>query len=175
MRKNRRFGLVCLSLLLAGFTLVLSEARGQSWLNKSWGDYTWGTYGGDREASRMGREQIIARENYCPTGGCILRLDSVAVRPDRVRKGGRLTMAASYTILTPEKIAIPVAISRDIIYQGKSLGRTKTIDSRKLNGSWLHEVDFTLPASAAPGEYTLKTKVSTGFATQEKEIQFRVD
>lgn len=176
MQKNWHLYLVGLSLvLLMAVAVGLTEAQGQSWLDKTWGDYTWGTYGGDREASRLAREEIVARENYCPTSGCILRLDNVSIRPNRARKGDTLTLSTSYTILTPEQVAIPVAITREIIFQGKSLGRTKSIDSRKLNGSWIQQVDFTLPANAVPGIYTLKTKVSTGFDMKEKETQFQVD
>jgi hypothetical protein len=85
-----------------------------------------------------------------------------------------MVLATTYTILTPDAVAIPVAITRDISFQGKSLGRTKSMEMRKLNGTWLQEVDFTLPANARPGVYTLKTKVSTGYAASEKETQFQV-
>ena len=85
-----------------------------------------------------------------------------------------MVLATTYTIMTPDAVAIPVAITRDISFQGKSLGRTRSMESRKLNGTWVQEVDFTLPANARPGVYTLKTKVSTGYALSEKETQFQV-
>ncbi len=88
--------------------------------------------------------------------------------------GQAMVLATTYTIMTPDAVAIPVAITRDISFQGKSLGRTKSMESRKLNGTWLQEVDFTLPANARPGLYTLKTKVSTGYALSEKETHFQV-
>lgn len=138
-------------------------------------DYTWGAFGGSREASRLGREQIMSRENYCPTGGCVIRMDSVSVKPQRARRGGTLVFATSYTILTPEEIAIPVTITREIIFQGKSLSKTKSMDTRKLNGAWDQETNFTIPADAAPGDYTLVTQISTGYGQDQKSIQFRVD
>ena len=49
-------------------------------------DFTFGFCGTAREESRMDREDIIAREGYCPTGGCVLRLDRVEVKPNRARK-----------------------------------------------------------------------------------------
>ncbi len=176
MRQNRR-SLVWLGLAgLIGLTLFgITQAGAQTkLLDRSWGDYTWGAYGGDREASRLGREEIVARENYCSTSGCVLRLDGVEVRPDKAKAGQAMVLATTYTIMTPDAVAIPVAITRDISFQGKSLGRTKSMESRKLNGTWLQEVDFTLPANARPGLYTLKTKVSTGYALSEKETQFQV-
>lgn len=176
MQKIRRSYLIWLILTgLIVLTFGLTPAGAQTkLLDRSWGDYTWGAYGGDREASRLGREEIVARENYCSTSGCVLRLDGVEVRPDKARAGQAMVLATTYTIMTPDAVAIPVAITRDISFQGKSLGRTKSMEMRKLNGTWLQEVDFTLPANARPGIYTLKTKVSTGYAQSEKEAQFQV-
>jgi hypothetical protein len=166
-------------LILAGLialTLSVTQAGAQlNLLDRSWGDYTWGVYGGNREASRLGREEIVARENYCSTSGCVLRLDGVEVRPDKARGGQTLVLATTYTILTPDAVAIPVAITRQIFFQGNSLGQTKSMEMRKLNGTWTQEVDFTLPADARPGVYTLKTKVTTGYGQDQKEVQFRVD
>jgi len=166
-------------LILAGLitlTLGVTPAGAQlKFLDRSWGDYTWGVYGGNREYSRQGREDLVARENYCPSGGCVLRLEGVEVRPPQARGGQTLALSTTYTILTPDGVAIPVAISRDIIFQGKSLGRTKNIESRRLNGTWVQEIDFTLPANAVPGVYTLKTKVTTGYGLDQKEVQFRVE
>lgn len=177
MQKIRRSSLVLLVLAgLIGVTFGLSESWAQGrFLDRSWGDYTWGAYGGDREASRMGREDLVARENYCSTSGCVLRLDGVAVRPPKARSGQTMVLSTTYTILTPDAVAIPVAISRDILFQGKSLGRTKNIESRRLNGTWVQEIDFTLPANAVAGVYTLKTKVTTGYGSDQKEVEFRVD
>ena len=88
MRKYGFRHLIWLSLmLLAGLSLNVPEARTQSGFLS---DYTFGFYGTSREESRMGREDIIAREGYCPTGGCVLRLDKVEVRPNRARRGATL-------------------------------------------------------------------------------------
>jgi hypothetical protein len=177
MQKIRRSYLAWLVLAgLIGVTFGLTPAGAQpKFLDRSWGDYAWGVYGGNREASRLGREDLVARENYCSTSGCVLRLDGVEVRPNKCRSGQTVVLSTTYTILTPDAVAIPVAISRDIIFQGKSLGRTKNIESRRLNGTWNQEIDFTLPANAVAGVYTLKTKVTTGYGADQKETQFRVE
>jgi hypothetical protein len=173
MRKYGFRHLVWLSLmLLAGLSLNVPEARTQPGFLS---DYTFGFWGNSREESRMGREDIIAREGYCPTGGCVLRLDKVEVKPNRTRKGGTVRLATTYTILTPEQVALPVAITREIFYQGKSLGRTKSIESRAYNGTRTQEIDFTLPANAAPGIYQLITKISTGYGTAQDRTDFQVD
>jgi hypothetical protein len=173
MQKNGYRYQVCLSVLLwLGLSLVISAPQGRSGVLD---DYTFGFWGNSREESRMGREDIIAREGYCPTGGCVLRLDQVEVKPNRARKGATLRLATTYTILTPEQVALPVAITREIFYQEKSLGRTKSLESRVYNGTRTQEIDFTLPADAAPGIYQVVTKITTGYGTAQDRTDFQVD
>ena len=173
MRKYGFRHLIWLSLmLLAGIALNVPEARTQPGFLS---DYTFGFYGSNREESRMGREDIIAREGYCPSGGCVLRLDKVEVKPNRAPKGATLLLSTTYTILTPEQVSLPVTITREIFYQGKSLGRTKSIESRVYNGTRTQEIDFTLPANASPGIYQLITKITTGYGTAQDRTDFQVE
>ena len=70
MQKNGYRYQVWLSLLLwLGLSLVIWVPQGQS---GPLDDYTFGFWGASREESRLGREDIIAREGYCPTGGLSL-------------------------------------------------------------------------------------------------------
>ncbi len=170
MGKTRQIVLVLILLITASAWNITDVPKDKL----TWGDYTWGAWGGDREASRLGREELVARENYCPTGGCVIRLDAVSVKPQSLRKGDTLVITTSYTILTPEQIAIPVTITREILFQGKSLGKTKSMETRKLNGAWDHETNFSLPANATPGDYALVTIISTGYGQDQKTVQFRV-
>ena len=173
MQKNAYRYQVCLSLLLwVGLSLVISVPQGHSGVLD---DYTFGFWGNSREESRMGREDVIAREGYCPTGGCVLRLDKVEVKPNRARKGATLRLSTTYTILTPEQVALPVAITREIFYHEKSLGRTKSLESRVYNGTRTQEIDFTLPADAASGIYQVITKITTGYGTAQDRTDFQVD
>ena len=173
MRKYGFGYLVGLGLmLLAGLCLNVPEARTQPGFLS---DYTFGFWGANREESRMGREDIIAREGYCPSGGCVLRLDKVEVKPNRARKGATLMLSTTYTILTPEQVSLPVSITREIVYRGKSLGRTKSMESRVYNGTRTQEIDFTLPANASPGIYQLITKITTGYGTAQDRTDFQVE
>jgi len=172
MRQHRRYLLIGLNLILIGWVMGwISEAAAQVTV----GDFFLGQWGQYREINRLGREDAVAKYNYCPTGGCVLRLESVDVVPLKARKGQTLTLITSYTILTPEQVAIPVTVSREIFFQGKSLGKVKDIATRRLNGTWRQDIDFTLPDNAAPGEYSLVTKVSTGYGQEEKTVKFTVD
>jgi len=172
--QQRRLLWIGLSLLiLMGLFYANTETAAQV-VRTPVGEYTWGYFGGSRESQGMSREDVIAREGSCPTGGCVLKLDQVEVRPSRAQKGDTLTLTTAYTILTPEQAALPVSISREILFQGKTLGKTRSIDSRRLNGSWTQEINFTLPADARPGLYTLRTKVSTGYGAEQKDVTFEV-
>ncbi len=174
MQKNEHRYLVCLSLILClGLCLSVSPAQAQPGGFLS--DYTFGFYGNTREQSRTGREDLIAREGYCPTGGCVLRLDRVEIKPDQAKRGETLVLSTTYTILTPEQVSLPVSITRDIYYQGKSLGRTKSVDMRRDNGTWTQDINFTLPANAAPGTYTLVTSINTAYGTARDTTEFHVD
>lgn len=171
--QNQHLHLIALILLiLLGLLYADTEASPQ--IKTPVGEFTWGYFGGSRESQGMSREDVIAREGSCPTGGCVLKLDEVEVRPDRARKGDTLVLSTVYTILTPEQIAIPVSITREIFFQGKLLGQTKSTDTGKLNGSWTQKIDFTLPAEARPGVYTLRTKVTTGYSAAQKDVTFEV-
>ena len=173
MDHNRHRYLVWLSLMLCiGVCLNVFPVQAQTgFLN----DFTFGFYGNAQEQRRINREDVIAREGYCPTGGCVLRLDSVVVKPNRARRGDTLLLSTTYTILTPEQVALPVAITREIFYQGKSLGKTKSIETRRLNGTWNQEINFTLPPNATPGIYKLVTLITTGYGTAQDTTEFQVD
>lgn len=124
---------------------------------------------------RQAREQAVARYNYCPTGGCVVRMEDVQISPSRASKGATMTLTTTYTILTPENVPIPIAISRNLLYQGKSLGQVKAMNARNKNGTYTQKIDFTLPADAVPGIYTLVTRIRTGFGQDEKQLEFSVD
>jgi hypothetical protein len=173
MRTNKhRFPLWLTLSLVAGCLLSWSLAQAQpGFLN----DYTFGFYGNAREQSRLNREDVIAREGYCPTGGCVLRLDRVTVKPNVAHRGETLLLSTVYTILTPEQVALPVAINREIFYQGKSLGKTKSLETRRLNGTWTQKINFTLPPNAAPGVYKLVTLITTGYGTAQDTTEFQVN
>jgi hypothetical protein len=132
----------------------------------------WGTY---KTEMRQEREAAVAKQNYCPTSGCVIRLEKLAITPKRVQRGRTASIGLTYTILTADNIGIPVTINREMFYQGKSLGKTTSKNMRTPNGTFDQDVAFTLPANSTPGLYTLKTQVVTGYGQDEKSIAFTVD
>jgi hypothetical protein len=120
------------------------------------------------------REEAVARHNYCPSGGCVIRLEDVKINRSRALPGDTLTLTTTFTILTPENVPIPLTISRELLHGGKSLGRVQAINSNNKNGTYTQDIDFTLPADAATGTYTVVTRVNTGYGMDEKRLKFTV-
>ena len=169
MGNNWRAGSIILGLTLTFW--LISPLSGLAF-QTPFGEFLF--QGDYRETRKLEREAAVARYNYCPTGGCVVRMESVQIRPTRAYKGGTLTLTTTYTILTPDDVAIPVSISREMFFQGKSLGRVNDINTRNKNGTWVQEINFSLPANAAPGIYTLNTRVNTAYGSDQKSLQFTV-
>ncbi len=165
MSRISRISLIGLG-LLALFSLTASAQ-----VRTPLGDFRWDRY---QEEKKLTREQAVARHNYCPTSGCVIRLDDVQVQPSTARPGATLTLTTTYTLLTAEDTPIPVSITREMFYQGKSLGVTKALQTRNLNGTWTQKLDLPLARDATPGIYTLVTRINTGYGRDEKTVQFAV-
>jgi len=160
-----------------GFILVvLMILGGGGWVfnpsNKPGGGIVWNRF---QTQKIQEREAAVAKHNYCPTGGCLIRLDEVELQPVKVFRGDTLTLTTKYTLLTPENVPIPITISRELVYKGKSLGRVKAMNSNNKNGTYVQSLNFTIPPDAEPGIYTLVTRVSTGFGMGEKKLEFLVN
>ncbi|MEJ2092072.1 MAG: hypothetical protein P8X65_07735 [Syntrophobacterales bacterium] len=123
---------------------------------------------------KQAREEAVARHNYCPSGGCVIRLEDVKINRTKAVPGDTLTLTTTYTILTPENVPIPLTISRELLHDGKSLGRVQAINSNNKNGTYVQNIDFTLPVDAALGAYTVVTRVNTGYGMDEKSLKFTV-
>jgi hypothetical protein len=135
------------------------------------GDIYWTQFQQQRQAAR---EEAVARYNYCPEGGCVIRLESVEVQPALPARGEPLQVTIAYTLLTAQDTPIPVTISRELALGGKSLGRVKDTITTQGNGTWSQRVDFSLPAGAPPGLYTMVTRINSPYGSDSKSIQFTV-
>lgn len=165
--------------LLAGFmVLMLFKVAGcasDTPVRAAVGEFSYSNWGQYRQTMQLSREDAVAKYNYCPTGGCVVRLEGADVKPSRAYKGETLTLTTAYTILTPEQLAIPVTISREIFFKGKSLGKTEELADRNFNGTWKQQASFSLPPNAALGIYTVVTRISTGYGSDQKSIEFTVE
>lgn len=158
------------ALIFLGMLLALSAC--ETGVRTPIGDIYWTQFQQQRQAAR---EEAAARYNYCPEGGCVIRLESVQVEPAAPRRGGTLTVITSYTLLTADEVPIPVTVSRELLLGNKSLGKIKEISTSNPNGTWTQRVDFPLPADAGPGTYTLVTRIHTPYGFDSKNTPFTVN
>lgn len=166
-RRQRLFAVllvVALALGSGGWVFNPSQKPGRG--------ITWTRYQTEKQQTR---EEAVARQNYCPTGGCVIRLDDLQLSPQKAAPGSTLTLTTTYTIITPENVDIPITISRELFVAGKSLGRVTAMNANNKNGTYIQTLDFTLPKDAVPGRYTLVTRISTGFGQDEKRLEFPVN
>jgi len=157
------------------FLILLMVLGGSGWTFNPSGEpgkgITWNRF---QTQQTEEREATIASHNYCPTGGCVIRLEEVKLQPVEVPPGATLTLTTKYTILTPENLPIPITISREVVFHGKSLGRVQAMNSNNNNGTYVQDLNFILPPDATPGVYTLITRVSTGYGMDQKNLEFFV-
>lgn len=164
--EHRWLGILLIFLLVSGATgWVINPSQ------KPGRGVVWTRY---QTQKRQAREEAVARYNYCPTGGCVVRLEEVQIKPVRATRGDTLTLVTTYTILTPENVPIPLTISRELLLGEKSMGRVQAFNANNKNGTYVQDIDFTLPADAATGTYTVVTRVSTGYGMDEKRLEFTV-
>ncbi|RLA90746.1 MAG: hypothetical protein DRG58_01000 [Deltaproteobacteria bacterium] len=167
MRENWQKALIGLGLLM----LFMGGCEPKQSGVKQLGNLMWGRY---QEQIKLSREDAVAKYNYCPTGGCVVRLEEIEIKPQWVKPGDSIVLTTSYTILTPEKVAIPVTISREVRYQGQTVGQVKVTETRNPNGTWENQVNIQLPATAKPGTYSMLVTVTTGYGRAQKNVDFVV-
>lgn len=171
----RKYQKLLLTGLIGLMLFQVSGCASETAIKSAVGEFTYSNWGQYRQEMQLSRENAVARYNYCPTGGCVVRLESTDVKPSRAYKGETLILSTAYTILTPEELAIPVTISREIFFKGNSLGKTENFSGRNFNGTWRQQASFSLPANAATGIYTLVTTINTGYGSDKKSLEFTVD
>ncbi len=166
------WGKIVLAVSLALMTAGSAGAQGPGSFANPTGEPFWtDRYRQERQRSR---EDAISRYNYCPTSGCVVRLESVEAKPKEIRRGQDLHLSTTYTLLTASDVAIPVRFSREIFFQGQSLGKNLSVSTRNYNGTWTQESDITLPADAARGTYTIRTEITTAYGSDAKTVQFTI-
>ena len=174
IRYGKIFLTLCFVAVIAGSAVAQYEGPGSySGYSVPTGEPFWtDRY---RQEIRRSREDAIARYNYCPTSGCVVRLESVDLKPKKVMRGQGIKLTTTYTLLTASDVAIPVRFSREIIFRGQPLGKTLSGSTRNSNGTWSQETNFVLPAEVPAGTYLLRTKITTAFGSDEKTVPFTVE
>ena len=120
-------------------------------------------------------QQAAAATGYSPAQGNVVRVDSVQALPTQLRPGETISLAITYTVLTPRADeSYLVRETREIRYNG-ALVANPTTEFQRSNGTFTSALPITLPATAGRGGYEVTTTVSLGDRLSRGATTFSVN
>lgn len=139
------------------------------------GGLAGGAIGHYLDEQEKDRAQTSREYNYSSAQGTRLSIETVRANPATLSPGETVNINLTYAVLTPsENQQVPVKETREILLNGKSMGKTSIEISRE-GGTWKSTVPITLPANATPGQYRVIGSIeSPGIGTHRRETFFRV-
>ena len=139
---------------------------------------TLGLVGGALYASHRNseiRSSQAAAQAYNYRGqGNVVSVDNVMASPSMVSPGQQIMLGVNYTILTPENMPVSATLVREIRYQGSLVGSPYQTTVTNTNGSFNDNVTYSLPGNAAPGVYTVVTRLMSSYGTSQRDASFSV-
>ena len=112
--------------------------------------------------------------NYSQTRENLVKVENSDVSPNTVPPGGKVALAATYTVLGPPDTPVEVTETRQVIHDGMIIG-TPTVTIQRIGGTFASRIPVTLPQDAKPGVYVVKTTVASAGSTDSKESSFTVE
>ncbi len=112
--------------------------------------------------------------SYQPSQGNLVDIDSASVSPNSVSPGQRVNMQMTYTILSPTPAPTTVTISREVTKDGASLAQPHQTQVTNNNGTFSDQVGYTVPNNAAPGTYTVTSRISSSYGSDQETSYFTV-
>jgi len=139
------------------------------------GGLAGGAIGHYLDEQEKDRAQTSREYGYSSAQGTRLSIETVRANPATLSPGETVNINMTYAVLTPsEDKQILVKETREILLDGKSVGKTSIEISRE-GGTWKSTVPITLPANAAPGQYSVVVSIeSPSVGTHRRETFFRV-
>ncbi|MBM4284541.1 MAG: hypothetical protein FJ128_04735 [Deltaproteobacteria bacterium] len=126
--------------------------------------------------NRRTQESAMAAQtyNYTPTQGNFVDIGEVSAQPGALRPGQEVLLGMTYTILTPDNAPQMVTITREVRKDGMIMGQPYQTQASNINGTYHDQVTFRLPGNAAPGVYTVTSRISSGAGSAEKFTSFTI-
>jgi hypothetical protein len=153
-----------------------SAATG-AWIGAAAGG-TLGLVGGalyaEHRNSEIRSSQAAAQAYNYQGQGNVVSVDNVSASPSTVRPGQQVNMGMTYTILTPSNAPVSVNLVREIRYNGQVVGSPYQTTVSNDNGTYSDNVSYTLPNNAAPGTYTVISKVTSSYGSSARDAYFTV-
>ena len=112
--------------------------------------------------------------NYNPSQGNVVKIDSASVSPSSVNPGQQVNMQMTYTLLNPNNVPTTVTISRQITKDGVAVGQPYQTQVSNSNGTYSDQVGYTLPTNASPGNYTVTSRITSSYGSDQETSSFTV-
>ena len=103
----------------------------------------------------------------------MLTFERSEVLPPVVRPGEMFTASIQYALLGTGG-SVQVTEARQLLQGDRVLADVSTKNFGRPDGTWVSEQSVRLPADAAPGDYTVVTRVSTAQSAISGRAAFRV-
>jgi hypothetical protein len=153
-----------------------SAATG-AWIGAAAGG-TLGLIGGylyaEHRNSEIRSAQMAAQAHSYGGEGYVVAVDNVTASPSVVRPGDQVNLGLDYTILSPDNAPVSVTLMREVRYNGRLVGSPYQATVTNTNGGYSDNVTYGLDRNAAPGTYTVTSRVSSSFGSSARDSYFTV-
>jgi hypothetical protein len=153
-----------------------SAATG-AWIGAAAGG-TLGLVGGALYAEHRNSEirsaQMAAQTHSYQGQGYVVSVDNVTASPSVVRPGQQVNLAMDYTILSPDNAPVSVTLMREVRYNGRLVGSPYQTTVTNNNGTYSDNVSYSLDRNAAPGTYTVISRVNSSYGSSARDAYFTV-
>lgn len=114
-----------------------------------------------REERRVASaQQTMTQYEYKPAQGVKLYPESAQCTPNPVQRGKDVTSTMEYAVLSGTEAEMPVKETRILQKDGKNLQTLSENVYQRTDGTWVSEVQFTVPPDAEPGTYKINQLVT---------------
>jgi hypothetical protein len=132
---------------------------------------TVGSVSDRQERTRAATAETMA---YSVEKGDLVRIEEVSLNPQSIHPGETVNVNVLYAIITPSgRDPVRVREIRRIYYQGDLVGNP-VVDIERLDGTYWSTLPIRLPASAAPGLYTVVVGVEMNGTLDRWESRFLI-
>ncbi len=120
-----------------------------------------GLIGHDIKARRAKSQEQTAQEyRYEPSQGEMLTWEQGQVQPSSARPGTMVEATAQYALLGSGG-GVQVSESRKLFQGDRMLAEVSTRNFTRTDGTWVSAQNVRLPGNLAPGQYSIRTEVTT--------------
>ncbi|MGP8051321.1 MAG: YMGG-like glycine zipper-containing protein [Desulfobaccales bacterium] len=131
-------------------------------------------YAQHRNSEILSNQAAAQSNNYNPSQGNLVKIEQVSVDPAVIRPGQQVSLNMQYTILTPANTPVAVTLVREVRFNGQLLGEPYQTTASNSNGTFSDSVNYGLPSGAAPGSYTVTSRVASSYGSDQRDASFTV-